>query len=80
MCWKRERPADDAAGPGSAGLARELRDAQALVGDLGGDDAEVVPVEGAALTGHRLVIVRKTRPTPRQYPRSPAERRRRLLR
>ncbi len=80
VCWKRERIADGAADPGTTTLASELLEARTLLGELGGDDAEVIPVEGSGLEGHRLVIVRKARPTPRRYPRPPAERRRRLLR
>jgi 16S rRNA (guanine527-N7)-methyltransferase len=80
VCWKRERPTDDEGAPGPVGLAIELREARSLVTELGGDEAEVVRVESVGLTGHRLVIVHKARPTPRRYPRPPAERRRRLLR
>ena len=80
VCWKRERVRGDATGSPAADLAQEVRDAQPLIVALGGDDVEVVPVDRAGLTGHRLVIVRKARPTPRQYPRLPADRRRRLLR
>ncbi len=80
VCWKRiggSTGTDPGAPPG---LDQELRDARALITDLGGDTPEVVTIESAGLQGHRLVLVRKMRPTPRRFPRLPAERRRRLLR
>jgi 16S rRNA (guanine527-N7)-methyltransferase len=95
VCWKRESsqasppfqaaPAASRAsvvehGPGPAGLERELQDASALLVELGGETPVVISTEHAGLTGHRLVLVRKERPTPRHFPRVPAERRRRLLR
>jgi 16S rRNA (guanine527-N7)-methyltransferase len=80
VCWKREAASPDAEGIRAAGLDREIQDAGPLLTDLGADPPEVVPVEAAGLSGHRLVLVHKVRPTPRRFPRLPAERRRRLLR
>jgi 16S rRNA (guanine527-N7)-methyltransferase len=86
VCWKRlaspSAPGADQVDRGSvpAGLEQELRDARALLAELGGEPPEVIPTEHAGLPGHRLVLVRKERPTPRHFPRVPAERRRRLLR
>lgn len=80
VCWKRDRPEADIDSQPSAELAVELDAARRLLEQLGGDVPEVVTVEVPGLTGHRLVLVRKISPTPRQYPRVPAERRRPLLR
>ena len=80
VCWKRETGSAEADTPGAGGLDREMREARTLGTELGGDPPEVVPVEAAGLPGHRLVLVHKAHPTPRRFPRVPAERRRRLLR
>jgi len=79
-CWKRVGGSTGTDPGAPPGLDQELRDARALIADLGGDTPEVVAVESAGLQGHRLVLVHKLRPTPRRFPRLPAERRRRLLR
>lgn len=68
VAWKREG-ADDA-------LRVELRDAGSIIRAAGGGRPEVVPVEASFLQGHRLVTVRKERPTPASYPRAPDVRRR----
>ena len=80
VCWKRQAVALAAVRTADLGLGQEIEDARGLVTQLGGEPVEVVPVEGACLAGHRLVLVRKAHPTPRRFPRLPAERRRRLLR
>ncbi len=80
VCWKREAVSADGSRPAATGLDGELRDMRTSLVDLGGDVPEVVPVDDPGLPGHRLVLVRKVRPTPRRFPRVPAERRRRLLR
>ncbi len=78
VCWKRQSSPEVNAS--SCGLERELQDARDLIGELGGDPAEVLTADAEGRAGHRLVIVRKARPTPPRFPRSPAERRRPLLR
>jgi 16S rRNA (guanine527-N7)-methyltransferase len=57
-------------------LTDELEAARPSIDRLGGGAPEVHRVDAAGLEGHRLVIVRKTRDTPLEYPRPPAERRR----
>jgi 16S rRNA (guanine527-N7)-methyltransferase len=84
VCWKRDvaspRSHGMTDGMTEGGLSREIRDAGPLVTELGGDPPEVVQVDHGGLPGHRLVLVHKAHPTPRRFPRLPAERRRRLLR
>ncbi len=80
VCWKRQTDEGLATGVTRADLDAELREARPLLVDLGADEPEVVPIELPDLPGHRLVLVRKVRPTPRRFPRPPAERRRPLLR
>jgi 16S rRNA (guanine527-N7)-methyltransferase len=73
-CWKH----DD----GSGALASEVASAARVIQAAGGTRARIESVPLAdrlGLAGHVLVIVRKTRPTPDRYPRSPAERRRAAL-
>jgi 16S rRNA (guanine527-N7)-methyltransferase len=66
LAWKREP------------LEEELLAGRNAARALGGDvDVRPVPVE--ALAERRLIVVEKTRPTPRRYPRPPAERRARPL-
>jgi 16S rRNA (guanine527-N7)-methyltransferase len=61
-------------------LGAELEAGRSAVDLLGGEPAEVVPVDPRlGLDGHVLVTVVKRRPTPPVYPRDPAERRRRPL-
>jgi 16S rRNA (guanine527-N7)-methyltransferase len=75
VCWKL-------AGKGTD-LAAEIAAAGRIVQACGGGTARVVPLPPAAalgLGGHCLVVIRKARPTPGHYPRSPGERRRRPLR
>jgi 16S rRNA (guanine527-N7)-methyltransferase len=62
VAWKREPLADEVAAARNA--------ARALGGEL---DVRLVPVEG--LAERRLVVIEKRRPTPRRFPRPPAERR-----
>ena len=74
VCWKLAGTATD--------LAAEIAAAGRIVQACGGGTARVVPLPAAAalgLGGHCLVVIRKTRPTPGRYPRSPGERRRRPL-
>jgi 16S rRNA (guanine527-N7)-methyltransferase len=75
VAWKRE--------PEPAGLRDEINAARRVVAAAGGDHPFVVAPdrEGCAgLAEHRLVVIRKVRPTPDRYPRPPAERRRSALR
>ncbi len=68
ICWKR----DDGAGS----LGAEAADAAAIARATGAGAARIDAAPERALAGHRLVILRKERPTPDRYPRSPAERKR----
>jgi 16S rRNA (guanine527-N7)-methyltransferase len=54
----------------------ELAVARRAVTAIGGGSAEVLEPGIGELTGHRLVLVRKKRPTPARWPRDPACRRR----
>lgn len=67
VAWKR------------VGIDEELERAARAVGALGGGRAEIVPLAGAVagLERHVLVAVRKEGRTGTEWPRSPAERRRR---
>ncbi len=80
VCWKRETGGPDIDGSGAGTLEQEIRETTRLLTELGGEAPEVIPVETPGLPGHRLVLVHKVQPTPRRFPRLPAERRRRLLR
>jgi 16S rRNA (guanine527-N7)-methyltransferase len=74
VCWKLA----DAATP----LRNEIAAAARVIQAAGGGTARVVNLPAAAkvdLKGHCLVVIRKARPTPARYPRSPGERRRRPL-
>lgn len=78
VCWKRDGPAGvegDGARDTPAGLAREVTDARSLIERLGGGAAEAIDAGVPGAPGHRLVLVRKERPTPVAYPRAPAVRR-----
>jgi 16S rRNA (guanine527-N7)-methyltransferase len=71
VAWKR------ALGDGS--LATEIDDARPVSQAAGGSRPRVERLPGLAASGmadHVLIVVRKVRPTPERYPRSPAERRR----
>jgi 16S rRNA (guanine527-N7)-methyltransferase len=68
VAWKR----DDAEG----GLGAELRAAGRVVHLAGGGRPEVVPVASPDLRGHRLVVIRKERPSAPDLPRPPSLRRR----
>ena len=76
VAWKSEAVA--------AGLRGEINAAWRIGQDAGGGRPIVAAPDRdgmAGLADHRLVVVRKVRPTPERYPRPPAERRRaRLLR
>jgi 16S rRNA (guanine527-N7)-methyltransferase len=75
VAWKRE--------PEPAGLRDELNAARRLVSAAGGDHPFVNAPDRdgrAGLGHHRLVVIRKVRPTPDRFPRPPAERRRSALR
>ena len=77
VIWKRA--SDDRA---RAALHKELTDARPIVQATGGGAARVVELEVGArvgLPGSSLVVIRKARPTPDRYPRSPGERRRGAL-
>jgi 16S rRNA (guanine527-N7)-methyltransferase len=67
LAWKRAGHGDE-----------ETRGLQAVAA-LGGGSMEVAPLPAAiaGLGDHRLVVVRKTGPTGRDWPRPPAERKRR---
>ena len=78
VCWKRQQEVGVGAPPSD--LDEELREARPLLVELGADEPEVVAIALSELPGHRLVLAHKVRPTPRRFPRPPAERRRRLLR
>jgi len=63
-------------------LKAEIAAAARVIQAAGGGTVRVVKLPAAArvgLEGHCLVVVRKARPTPDRYPRSPGERRRRPL-
>jgi 16S rRNA (guanine527-N7)-methyltransferase len=80
VCWKRDAPVDEDGGIGrqpapSRGVAAEVDAALALVARLGGGTPEVLDARVPGAPGHRLVLVRKERPTPAGYPRPPAVRR-----
>ena len=68
VCWKR----DD----GSGSLAAEVAAAARIARLLGSGPARVLADPEPAIPGHRLVVLRKERPTPERFPRSPADRRR----
>ena len=55
-------------------IESEIASARSALAALGGGDLHVVPVRVPGLEDHRLVVVRKTGPTPRRFPRSPQER------
>jgi 16S rRNA (guanine527-N7)-methyltransferase len=67
IAWKRDQ-----------GPEVERGEAEAALRALGSDprSVEVSAVTVAGLEDHRLVVIRKTGPTPRRYPRPVAERRR----
>jgi 16S rRNA (guanine527-N7)-methyltransferase len=67
VAWKRDPVAD------------EVRRAAGALAALGGRVVEIVPAGVAGLEEHRLVVVRKLRPTPARFPRTPADRRRQPL-
>jgi 16S rRNA (guanine527-N7)-methyltransferase len=74
VAWKRESV--------TAGLRDEINAARPVLQAAGGAWPVVVAPDRAGRAGlaeHRLVIVRKSRPTPERYPRQPAERRRATL-
>ena len=58
-------------------LDAELPPAQTALGELGGEIVGIVPTTaigvGDVLPGRQLVVMRKTRPTPDRYPRTPAQ-------
>jgi 16S rRNA (guanine527-N7)-methyltransferase len=69
VAWRRDTPPD--------GLSDELREAGSIVRACGGGRPRVVGVSLHDLADHRLVVVRKERPTPPAYPRDAARRGRR---
>jgi 16S rRNA (guanine527-N7)-methyltransferase len=77
VAWKRA--ADDAS---RAALETEIANARRIVQATGGAGTRVIELDGASavgLPGNCLVAIRKVRPTPERYPRSPGERRRGTL-
>ncbi|MFN8619708.1 MAG: 16S rRNA (guanine(527)-N(7))-methyltransferase RsmG [Chloroflexota bacterium] len=68
VCWKR----DD----GSGTLVEEVAAAGPIARAVGAGAARVDATPEAAVPGHRLVVLRKERPTPDRFPRTPAERKR----
>jgi 16S rRNA (guanine527-N7)-methyltransferase len=62
-------------------LDAELAGARKACAAIGGEIVKVTPTSelglGAILPGRSLVVIRKVRPTPSRYPRSPAEAKRR---
>jgi 16S rRNA (guanine527-N7)-methyltransferase len=74
VIWKR---ASDQ--PARAALDQEIEGARRIVQAAGGSGIRVVELragERLGLPGCLLVVIRKTRPTPDRYPRSPGERKR----
>jgi 16S rRNA (guanine527-N7)-methyltransferase len=61
VAWKRESA--------TGGLRAELRDAGPILRLAGGGRPQVESVRAPSLADHRLVFVRKERPTPQGYPR-----------
>jgi hypothetical protein len=77
VIWKR---ASDAAARQS--LDTEIATARRIVQAAGGAGIRAVELEAAGkvgIPGSLLVVIRKVRPTPDRYPRSPGERRRGAL-
>jgi 16S rRNA (guanine527-N7)-methyltransferase len=77
VIWKR---ASDE--PARAALSDEIGRARRIVQAVGGAGIRVVNLEAGdrvGLPGSCLVVIRKVRPTPDHYPRSPGERRRGTL-
>ncbi len=77
VIWKRA--SDDWAG---ASLDDEISRARRIVQAVGGAGIRVVKLEAGervGLPGSCLIVIRKVRPTPDRYPRSPNERRRGTL-
>jgi 16S rRNA (guanine527-N7)-methyltransferase len=69
VAWKR-RPGD----PSDPAFQRELDVAARASAAIGGSAPDVIGVELAGLERHRLVVVRKVRPSPAGYPRDAAVR------
>jgi 16S rRNA (guanine527-N7)-methyltransferase len=69
VAWKRETE--------DGGLRRELREAGSVIRAAGGGRPETMAIAAPSLAEHRLVVVRKERPTPATYPRPAGVRRRR---
>ncbi len=77
VIWKR---ASDA--PARAALDAEISQARRIVQAVGGAGVRIVGLEAGdrvGLPGSCLVVIKKVRPTPDRYPRSPGERRRGTL-
>jgi 16S rRNA (guanine527-N7)-methyltransferase len=71
LCWKRDA--------GDGALQAEMTAAADVLHEVGGAQPEVSVVDELLLPGHRLLLVRKVRPTPARFPRPVVERRRALL-
>ena len=79
VIWKRDAPVVEDEGTGAQlstqDVASEVVSARPLIDVLGGGPPDVVDAGVPGAPGHRLVLVRKERPTPGWYPRLPAVRR-----
>ncbi|HEY5489273.1 MAG TPA: 16S rRNA (guanine(527)-N(7))-methyltransferase RsmG [Candidatus Limnocylindrales bacterium] len=78
VAWKRAAGAAD--DPNA--LEREIGQARRIIQAAGGAGVRIIVLEAAeriGLPGNCLVVIRKVRPTPDRYPRSPGERRRGTL-
>jgi 16S rRNA (guanine527-N7)-methyltransferase len=71
LCWKRDA--------GDGALEAEIAAAADVLREAGGAEPQLTVADEALLPGHRLLLVRKVRPTAARFPRPVVERRRALL-